>query len=164
MKKWVNQVHQVKFRDMEPIYGVIVDYDADWMLMRALSDYHVDGYVIFRSKDLKDFSRSKREKWAEKVLKQKYGTWPKPPKIPLTDLESILRALTRKYGVFTLRTKDPSVCWLGKLSTIDAKYLVIDDLTPRAKWEGTYKFRISEIRAIEFDDDYINSLKLMMKK
>ena len=74
MKKWINQVYQVKFRDMEPIYGVIVDDDADWMLMRALSDYHVDGYVVFRSKGLKDFARANREKWAEKVLKRKYGT------------------------------------------------------------------------------------------
>lgn len=163
MKKWINQVYHVKFRDMEPIYGVIADYDADWMLMRALSDYHVDGYVVFRSKGLKDFARANREKWAEKVLKRKYGMWRKSPKIPLTDLESILKALTKKFGVFTLRTKDPSVCWLGKLKTIDSKHLVIDDLTPRAKWEGTFQFKVSEIRAIEFDNDYINSLKLMIK-
>lgn len=164
MKKWIGQVNKVKFRDMQPIDGVIVDYDADWMLMRSVIDYRIDGYVIFNRKGIKDFSRTEREKWTEKVLKQKYGRLPKAPKVPLKNLESILTFLTKKYGVFTLRSKDPDVCWLGRLKSIDSKKMFIEDFTTRAKWNGEFQFKVSEIRAIEFDNDYINSLKMMMKK
>ena len=37
----------------------------------------------------------------------------------------------------------------------------MDNLNPKGKWEGQMKFRIGDIRTIEFDTDYINSLKLV---
>jgi hypothetical protein len=163
MKKFVGQLFTIKFRDMKPIEGIVVDYDSDWMLLRSTSDYWLDGYIIINSKGIKDFVRSESDKWREKVIKLKYRKNWKAPAIPMGNLEEILKALTKKYGTFTLYTKEEGVCWLGKLKTIDKKTLVIDAFTPRAKWEGTMKFRVNEIRAIEFDNDYINSLKLMIR-
>ncbi len=40
----------------------------------------------------------------------------------------------------------------------------MDDLNPKGKWEGQMKFRNGDIRVIEFDTDYINSLKLVSTK
>jgi len=35
------------------------------------------------------------------------------------------------------------------------------NLNPKGKWEGQLKFNVEEIRVIEYDTDYINSLKLV---
>ena len=50
---------------------------------------------------------------------------------------------------------------MGRLKSIDNKELVMDDLNPKGKWEGQMKFRGGDIRVIEFDTDYINSIKLV---
>lgn len=55
------------------------------------------------------------------------------------------------------------VGWV-KLKSIDEKSLVIDDLTTKGKWDGQMTFKTKDIRVIEFDTDYINSLKLLTKK
>jgi hypothetical protein len=72
--------------------------------------------------------------------------------------------LTKKFGLFTLYTKEDGICWLGKLKSIDNKSLVIDDITTKGKWDGQMTFKTKDIRVIEFDTDYINSLKLILKK
>jgi hypothetical protein len=83
--------------------------------------------------------------------------------MPLKDLNTILKTLTRKYKVFSVHTKEDDVCWLGRLNRIEDKLVIIDDLTPKAKWDGQFKFKENEIRVIEFDSDYVNSLKLLAK-
>jgi len=42
--------------------------------------------------------------------------------------------------------------------------LTIDDFTTKGKWSGQEDFKVNDIRVIEFDTDYINSLKLVSKK
>ena len=37
----------------------------------------------------------------------------------------------------------------------------MDNLNPKGKWVGQMKFKVGDIRTIEFDTDYINSLKLV---
>jgi hypothetical protein len=162
MKKYVGRLIKIKFKDMGPLVGHIIDYGDDWILMRNCPvDYVVDGYFVVRKKNIKEVVRGEEEKWREKVigLKKLKGV----PKIPLTDLNGILKALTKQYGVFSVHTKDDDVCWLGRLNRIEDKLIVIDDLTPKAKWGGQFKFKESEIRVLEFDSDYVNSLKLLAK-
>lgn len=160
VKKLVGELYKITFRDMTPVEGIIVDYSDHWVLLRSTIDYWVDGYIIINTKGVKRFIRKESELWREKVIKIKYKKKWKKPRIPLDNLESILKALTKKYGIFTLFTKEEGICWLGKLKAVKDNKLTIDDFTPNAKWEGTMTFKLNEIRAIEFDNDYINSLKL----
>lgn len=164
MKDFKGQLVRLKFKDMKPIDGIVIDYDDDWMLLKSNpADYIIDGYAIVKNQSIKDIVRGDEEKWREKVIKLK-RTQTLKGKMPLGSLESILRALTKRFGVFTLYTKKNGVCWLGKLNSIDEKSLVIDDLTTKGKWDGQMTFKTKEIRVIEFDTDYINSLKLVVKK
>ena len=153
----------VKFTDRKtPIYGYVVDYNDDWTLMKHNSgDYIIDGYIIFRHKNIEGFRRDTDEKWREKVINLKGLQTTDKEIIPLTDLETILKYLTDNFGVFQVETKSETACYLGRLKFIDKKELVIDYLNPKGKWDGQMKFRTSDIRVIEFDTDYINSLKLV---
>jgi hypothetical protein len=162
-KKHIGQLISVKFTDKKtPINGYVVDYNDEWTLMKYNPvDYIIDGYIIFRHKNVEGFRRGTDEKWHEKVINLK-GLRPTDKDIiPLTDLETILNYLTDNFGVFQFYTKSETACYLGRLISIDKKELVIESLNPKGKWEGKIKFRLADIRVIEFDTDYINSLKLV---
>ncbi len=166
MKKYLGQLISIKFTDRKTaIYGFVVDYNDNWTLLKHNPvDYILDGYLIFRHKNIQGLRRDVAEKWREKVIKLKGLKLTDKDKIPLTDLATILKYLTDKFGVFEVYSKSDTECYLGRLKSIDSNELVIDNLDTKGKWDGQLKFKIGEIRVIQFDNDYINSLKLVAKK
>ena len=162
-KKFVGQLISVRFKDREtPIYGYVVDYNKDWTLMKYNPvDYVIDGYLIFRHKNVKGLRRGVDEKWKEKVMNLKGLAPTDKDLIPLTDLETILKYLTENFGVFQVYTKSESASYLGRLDSISDKEVVLDDLNPKGEWDGQLSFKPDKIRVIEFDNDYTNSLKLV---
>ena len=52
----------------------------------------------------------------------------------------------------------------GKIVEIKDKTFVIEYLTTKAVWSGRMDFKVNEIRTVAFDNDYINSLKLVARK
>jgi hypothetical protein len=159
----IGDLISIKFTDRKsPIYGFVIDYNNDWTLMKYnVVDYEIDGYIIFRHKNIEGYRKSEDEKFREKVLTLKKLGLKRNEKIPITDLQSILSYLMKKYGVFGLYTKSESAFYIGRLKSLDSRYLVIDFLDPKGKWKGKMKFRPGDIRTIQFDSDYINSLKLV---
>lgn len=163
-KKYVGQLISVKFTDRKTaIYGCVVDYNDDWTLMKYNPvDYIIDGYIIFRHKNIEGFRRNVGEKFRENIIKLKGLIPTDKDLIPLTDLGTILNYLTDKFGIFQFYTKSETVCYLGRLKSLDSKQLIIDSLNTKGKWDEQMKFKPGEIRVIEFDTDYINSLKLVL--
>lgn len=160
--KHIGQLISVKFTDRKtPIYGFVVDYNDDWTLMKYNPvDFVIDGYIIFRHKNIHGFRRDMDEKWREKVISLK-GLQPTDKNIiPISNLETILKYLTDTFGIFQVYTKSETACYVGRLKSIDNKELLMDNLSPKGKWEGEMKFKIAAIRIIEFETDYLNSLKL----
>lgn len=162
-KKHIGRLISVKFTDRKiPIYGYVIDYNDDWTLMKYNPvDYIIDGYIIIRHKNIEGFHRDTGEKWREKVINLKGLQPTNKDIIPLTNLETILKYLTDNFDVFQVYTKSESICYLGRLKSIDKKDLILDNLNPKGKWDGQIDFRTGDIRVIEFDTDYINSLKLV---
>lgn len=82
--------------------------------------------------------------------------------IPLKDLSSITNFLANKYEIFQIAKKSDKTVYLGKLIELNEEELVIDFLGTEGKFEGEMTFKQNKIRVIEFDTDYINSLKLIV--
>jgi hypothetical protein len=164
--KFTGELISIKFTDRKnPVYGFVIDYNEDWTLMKYNPvDYVMDGYIILRHKNIKGFQKNEEEKFKEKVIKLKKQSLKRNENIPITDLQTILSYLTKKFGVFQLSTKSESACYLGRLKSFDQKQFVIDCLDTKGKWKGQMKFRSNDIRTIEFQTDYINSLKLLAGK
>ena len=161
--KYLKKLISLKFSDRnEIITGLVVDYNEDWTLMKYNTvDYIIDGYIIIRHKNIEGFKRESSEKFTEKVLKLKGIETKEYEKIPLTDLSTILNYLTERFGVFQIYTKSEKSSYLGRLVSLTSKELVIENFTPKGKWDGQITFRPGDLRTIEFDNDYINSLKLI---
>ncbi len=85
------------------------------------------------------------------------------PKIPLDNLDNILANVNRKYRLFSIDHLDGEaidvVRYLGKKNDL----YNFDGLTTRAKWKWKLKLAEKEIRYINFDESYVNSLKLVTK-
>ncbi len=165
-KKNIGQFISIKFTDRkEPIGGFVIDYNDDWTLMKYnVVDFVIDGYIIFKHKNIEGFRRDKEEKFLEKIITLKGQQSNETEKIPITDLKTILTYLTEKFGLFQFETKSQKICYLGKLVSIDDKLVTVKSLDSEGKWGENISFKVADIRAIEFDNDYINSLKLVAEE
>ncbi|MEP6928666.1 MAG: hypothetical protein ABI850_01590, partial [Flavobacterium sp.] len=77
---------------------------------------------------------------------------------------SIINFITTKYGIFQIAKKSAKSAYLGKLIELTDEELTIDFLDTKAKFGGELSFNPQKIRVIEFDTDYINSLKLVVQE
>ncbi|HEY5747629.1 MAG TPA: hypothetical protein VIU12_16255 [Chryseolinea sp.] len=168
-KKYLGQLLTLKFEYTDEIVeysGYLLDFNDDWVLLKYNKvDYVVDGYVVLRNKYVSHFKRDSREKFTQKILDLK-GQKPKDnEKIPITDLETILTHLSKKFGLFQFSMRVDNTTFVGKVKKITGADLKIDYLTPRATWTNDMPpFKLGNIRSIQFDNDYVNSLKLIAKK
>jgi len=167
-KKYIDQVVSIKYSDRKtPIYGLVIDYNENFTLLKYNPvDFVLDGYMILSHKNIQGFRRDKEEKFKEKIINLKIGnaTNDKERNIPLTNLHAILLYLNENFGVFQFTTKSENACYLGGLASFNDNQLYVDLLDTTGKWIKPAKFRPNDIRTIEFDTDYINSLKLVAYK
>ncbi|MBY0536626.1 MAG: hypothetical protein K2P88_12320 [Chitinophagaceae bacterium] len=147
-----------------PIRGFLIDFSENWILLKFnVHDYVMDGYIILRIKNIKEYRRGDKELFAEKAIKLKKQHISNLVDFPLSDLGSILSYLTKNYGIFQFELKSEKACYLGKLHSISSAKLTIDYINPKAIWTRQMDFRPNDIRTIEFETDYVNTLKLVAK-
>ncbi len=159
----VGQLVSIRFTDRkESIRGFVIDHNDEWILMKHNPvDYVIDGCIIVRNKNIRVISREKEEKFVEKIMILKGVKLTYLDVIPLTGIVGILTYLTQYFKVFQFEKRAESSCYLGKLSALDSRHLVMDSMNPQGQWDGQIHCRPKDIRVIEYNTDYINSLKLV---
>ena len=164
-KKYIGQVvsFNVAYVSTEEIYmGYVVDYNDDWTLLKYNPvDFVRDGYIILRNKDVKSYKRDGIEKFHQKVLDLKGHAVTSEDKIPIDNIEIILNYLTDNFGAFQFNLRSDDYCYLGRVRTIINNTLTIDFLDNEGKWSEKRDYKLGNIRTIQFDTDYINSLLLV---
>lgn len=163
-KKHIGNIVTIGFTDKEEtLEGLIINYNEDWTLMRPVFfDYMLDGYLIFKHQNLKGY-KTEDNKFREKVVNLKAQKSNEGDTTPITDLKTILNFLTKKYGLFLFHLKSETSCYVGKVKSLTSSYLTIDYMNTKGQWKGQMKFRPGNIRIIEFDTDYLNSLQMIQK-
>ncbi|MCC9072146.1 hypothetical protein LNQ49_11195 [Flavobacterium sp. F-65] len=166
MDNYLRQLISIEFEDRKEIFsGFLIDYTDDWILIKNNPvDFIIDGYVILKNKNIKSITRDEDNAFTESVIRLKGLKTNSDEIIPLRDLSSILTFITNKYDIFQIAKKSEKAVYLGKLIKLDDEELVIDFLETRGKFGGELSFNPKKIRVIEFDTDYINSLKLLVKE
>lgn len=165
--KFIGKVLSLNFEYVntdETFRGYLIDYNEDWTLLKYNPfDYVIDGYIVLRNKYVDHFIRGKSEKFHQKILDLKGHALRPIDKIPIEDIETILNYLTEKYGVFQFDLRSSNYSYLGRVNSIVKSNLKIDFLDPKGKWSKKMNFKLGNIRTIQFDTDYINSLMLISK-
>lgn len=164
MDNYLRQLITIEFEDRKEIFsGFLIDYTNDWILIKNNPvDFIIDGYVILKNKNIRSITRDGDTAFTESVIRLKGLKTNSDEIIPLRDLSSILTFITNKYGIFQIAKKSEKAVYLGKLIKLDDEELVIDFLETRGKFGGELSINPNKIRVIEFDTDYINSLKLLV--
>ena len=164
MEKYLRQLISIEFEDKKEIFtGFLIDWTEDWILIKNNPfDFIIDGYTILRNKNIKSIIQDKDHEFTERVIRLKGLKTSAEEIIPIQDLPAIVNFLARQYGIFQVAKKSDKAVYLGKLIEITDTELVMDFLDTEGQFEGEMPFKLSKIRVIEFDTDYINSLKLIV--
>ncbi|PZX94513.1 hypothetical protein DOS84_02860 [Flavobacterium aquariorum] len=166
MEKYLRQLISIEFDDKKDIFsGFLIDWTEDWILLKNNPvDFIIDGYTILKNKNVKSIIQDKDHEFTERVIKLKGLKTSAEEIIPLKDLFSIINFLADKHEIFQIAKKSEKAVYLGKLIEINEDELVIDFLGTEGEFEGEMSFKLNKIRVIEFDTDYINSLKLIVNQ
>jgi len=166
MENYLRQLVSIEFLDKKEVYtGFLIDYSDDWILLKNNPvDFIIDGFVILKNKNIERIYRDQDHEFTEKVIRLKGLKTNAKDIIPIKDLASIISFVDKKYGVFQIAKKSATSAYLGKLIQLNDQELVIDFLDTKGQFGGELSFNPEKIRVIEFDTDYINSLKLVAQE
>lgn len=166
MEKYLRQLISIEFEDKKEIFsGFLIDWTEDWILLKNNPvDFIIDGYTILKNINVKSIIQDKDHEFTERVIKLKGLKTSAEEIIPLKDLSSIINFLADKYVIFQITKKSDKAVYLGKLIELNEEELLIDFLGPEGEFDGEMSFKLDKIRVIEFDTDYINSLKLIIEE
>ena len=164
MEQYLRQLISIEFQDKKELFtGFLIDYSDDWILLRNNpEDFILDGFVILKNKNIEAIHRDQDLAFTEKVIRLKGLKTNAEDIIPIRDLSSILNYVNNKYGIFQISKKSAKSAYLGKLIELNDEELTIDFLDIKGQFGGELSFNPQKIRVIEFDTDYINSLKLVI--
>lgn len=164
MEHYLRQLISIEFQDKKELYtGFLIDYSDDWILLRNNPvEFIVDGFIILRNKNVEQIHRDEELEFTEKVIRLKGVKTNAEDIIPIKDLGTIIHYIDTKYGIFQIAKKSAKSAYLGKLIELNNEELTIDFLDIRGEFGGELSFNPDKIRVIEFDTDYINSLKLLI--
>lgn len=164
MENYLRQLIAIEFTDKKELYtGFLIDYSDEWILLRNNPvDFILDGFVLLKNKNIEAIPRDQDLEFTEKVIRLKGLRTNAEDIIPIRDLNSIINFITNKYGIFQIAKKSAKSAYLGKLIELTDEELTIDFLDTKGQFGGELSFNPQKIRVIEFDTDYINSLKLVV--
>jgi hypothetical protein len=166
MEKYLRQLISIEFEDKKDIFsGFLIDWTEDWILLKNNPvDFIIDGYTILKNKNVKLIIQDKDHEFTERVIKLKGLKTSAEEIIPLKDLSSIINFQADKHEVFQIAKKSDKAVYLGKLIELNEEELLIDFMGTEGEFDGEMSFKLDKIRVIEFDTDYINSLKLLVAR
>ncbi|WP_412464382.1 hypothetical protein [Flavobacterium mekongense] len=163
MEEYLNKLITIEFSDRKSTErGFLIDFSGDWILLKSNPvDFIIDGYTIIRNKNIEAIYHEEKEKFTEKVLRLKKLEPNQTEKIPLENIVEIFKHINEKFGIFQFYKKSDKAIYPGRLREINSKEITIDWIDLEGNWTEERSFKLDKIRVIEFENDYIKSLKLV---
>lgn len=158
MKK--NCVYSFHVKDREPIQGIFLKEDQDWIHAKWIfTDYIITGDILINKEYLVKTDRGNRDIFKEKVLRaSKKISSPHQVPIPLKT-KDLFEYLFENSKIFEVYNKEDSKLNLAKIVKLSEKTFQAQLLGTKGLWlEDEFAFVIRYIRMIGVNTDYVNSL------
>lgn len=163
MKKLLNKLIIIEFEDKEPQKGILINYSKDWFLIKANPvDFILDGYSAVKNYNVKNITINDDTEFVEKAMKLKgIPVDKKAHKISLKNFDSIIESVNKNFEIFSLAKKKGDAIYPGKLKKLTDQKIILTWIDLKANWGENREFTKEKIRTIDFDTDYLVSLKLL---
>jgi hypothetical protein len=146
--------------------GVILAESDELMLLREVADFHFDGFVVIRQKDITKKHQPKHNLFHEKLMK-KDGKWylgdighylwkVKTPRNAISSWKELLTNLICEIVIIEDERKEDF--YLGLVREVSDKTVTIDYIDTMAKICKSCKIPFKSITQVIFDDEYSTTL------
>lgn len=150
-----------------PIGGVVELIGLEWILIKHIvADYTLDGYSLIQKKYISSYIYDDNVQFTEKVLVAKgimdlctsYN-------IPLDTQTAPFIWLKECDITAQFNPKDDSICYVGKVGEMTKRFFQLISMDTKGHWDTFfYKYTYANMRTIDIDSDYVNSLLIYSKK
>lgn len=162
-KEFINRVVTVTLKNKASFQGILINLSDDWCYLNYIPvDYVVDGYVLINQRYIVSVESDKDDAFTENIVRLKGITSKQSPLLAIENNEKLLSDLQNKIEIIKIELKDHHKAYIGRIHLVREHSLRVHLFSPAATWLQVETFLFKEIRAIYFDDDYINSLKLVL--
>ncbi|MDW9380142.1 hypothetical protein [Chryseobacterium sp. JV558] len=162
-KELINTVVLITLKNKKVFDGILVDISDNWCYIKYIPvDYVVDGFVLISRRYVKSIERSDDHNFKENILRLKGAITAKSIELNIDDSIRLLSDMKSKVELIQIELKYPDKCYIGKIDLVKEHSFKARLLSPKANWLLVESFLYKEIRAIYFDNDYVNSLQLVL--
>ncbi|WP_222166470.1 hypothetical protein [Edaphocola aurantiacus] len=163
-KSYINEVVSLKVKNRRtPICGVVLEYNDHWTLMKSNPvDYVIDGYILINNKKVSAFRQDEEELFKQNIVQRK-GVLSGTSGLMLSENETALFfTIQHTYGLLQFELKSEKICYIGSIMDVQSEHITVQLVDSYARKIDTMDILINEIVSVQFDNDYTNSLKLVM--
>lgn len=157
------RIDEVEVYDM----GFVVDGSDEFLLLQLVDDrIKLNGYSLIRVSDITELNTEvEHASFIEKALEIRKSSPTRPVLVDLTDINTILTSISENFPLLTVHREehDPETIHVGEVESIADKTVLINEMNPDAKWDGTRRIALEEITRIDFDGGYETALALVAK-
>ncbi|MDR6369408.1 small nuclear ribonucleoprotein (snRNP)-like protein [Chryseobacterium bernardetii] len=159
----INNVVLITLKNKKEFEGILIDISDEWCYIKYIPvDYVVDGFVLINQRYIKNIQKSEEHEFKENILRLKGAIAEKSVELNIGDTIKLLSDMQSKIELIQIELKSPHKCYIGKIDLVKEHSFKVRLLSPKANWLLIESFLYKEIRAIYFDNDYVNSLQLAL--
>jgi hypothetical protein len=141
------------------LYGVVLDFSAELLLLRYEYDFLFDGYRVFRTADLTKISVTKSNRYCRKIMRSD-GLWNVGEDYPNLDLKS-WRRLFKSCGdeIIAIESEDDPTdtdFWIGSICKVGKETITFRGFDGCGEWMPVTTIDLSRITSIQLRNRYIS--------
>ena len=159
-----NRVYSVLIEDWdEEITGVFVSEGREWLLLLDnQNDFIVDGLRFIHKTKIDEILREENEIFKEKIFAKKYGEFPAELKYNLDSTLELVQQISKAQKLLHFDAQDEEEIVVGIIESVNEDSFHIKSFTSEADWAEIIECEFSEISTIAIQNDYLNSLSLLL--
>lgn len=157
----LNKVVTIKMRSGISFQGVLVGIGSKWALLKYIPvDYVIDGYILISRNYIFTVDITEDDSFTEAVLKLKNVHSKSIDNFDLDNTEQLILDLKSQFQLIGIKLKKNQSQYVGSIQVIREKSMRVHLINKRCKWLEVETFLYNELRAIYFENDYLESLQL----
>ncbi|MCT2563208.1 hypothetical protein [Chryseobacterium herbae] len=162
-KEFINRVVLITLKNKASFEGILIDVSDEWCYLKYIPvDYVVDGYVLISQRYIVTIETADDDGFKENILRLKRMISKKSTVLNIDHHVELLSDLQDKIGIIKIELKDHNKAYIGEINLVREHSFKVHLFSPNATWLQVESFLFKEVRAIYFDEDYINSLRLIL--